>query len=170
MPRISAPQPAAGAALAATGSALAGSALDALRRVVRALRASSAAAEREHRVTAAQLFVMRQVAERPGLSLSEIAARTLTTQSAVSEVVGRLVQQGMIVRGSAAGDRRRAVLTLSDAGARITADAPATVQERLVEGFRVLPSEMQRSLAEGLEAWLAAAALDQVPATMFLEE
>lgn len=145
-------------------------AMDNLRRIVRALRASNAAVEREHRLSAAQLFVLRQVAERPGQSLSDLARSTLTTQSTVSEVVARLVQQGLIVREPAADDRRRAVLTLSATGEEILSHAPNTVQERLVDGFRSLPADVQRSLAYGLDAWLFAAGLQAVPPTMFLEE
>jgi DNA-binding MarR family transcriptional regulator len=126
--------------------------------------------EREHRLSAAQLFVLRQVAEHPGQSLSELARRTLTTQSTVSEVVGRLVEQGMIMRETAPHDRRRAVLTLSPVGATILTHAPETVQERLVAGFGTLPSDVQRSLADGLVAWMIAAGLHEVAPTMFLEE
>lgn len=149
---------------------LAGSAMDSLRRVVRALRASNAAAERDHRVSAAQLFVLRQVAERPGQSLSELARRTLTTQSTVSEVVARLVDHGMLVRGVAAKDRRRAVLELTAEGERVLSRAPETVQERLVAGFHALPMNLQCTVAEGLDAWLRAAGLNDLTPTMFLEE
>lgn len=156
--------------VSATRNELAGTAMDNLRRIVRALRASNAAAERDHRLSAAQLFVLRQVAERPGQSLSDLARGTLTTQSTVSEVVARLVQQGLIVRHPAANDRRRAVLTLSATGEAILSRAPDTVQERLVDGFQSLPADVQRGLASGLDAWLLAAGLQAVPATMFLEE
>jgi DNA-binding MarR family transcriptional regulator len=145
-------------------------AMDSLRRVVRALRASNAGVEREHRLSAAQLFVLRQVAERPGQSLNELAQRTLTTQSTVSEVVGRLVQHGMIARESDARDRRRVLLTLSDIGRDVLSRAPETVQERLVQGFQTLSPAMQSALADGLDAWLSAAGLRDVPPTMFLED
>jgi DNA-binding MarR family transcriptional regulator len=145
-------------------------ALDSLRRVVRALRVSNTATRREYRLTAAQVFVLRQVAEHPGQSLSDLAHRTLTTQSTVSEVVGRLVQQGMMRRDDAPEDRRRAVLTLTRLGEEVLLQAPETVQERLVDGFRTLSAPVQSALAAGLDAWLTAAGLDAVPATMFLEE
>jgi DNA-binding MarR family transcriptional regulator len=156
--------------VSATRRELGAIAMDNLRRIVRALRASNAAVEREHRLSAAQLFVLRQIAERPGQSLSDLARSTLTTQSTVSEVVARLVQQGLIVRDPAPDDRRRAVLNLSVTGDEILSHAPNTVQERLVDGFRSLPADVQRSLAYGLDAWLFAAGLQTIPPTMFLEE
>ena len=154
----------------ASTAGLARSAMDSLRRVVRALRVSNAAAERDHRVSAAQLFVLRQVAEQPGQSLSELARRTLTSQSTVSEVVARLVDHGILMRGIAANDRRRAVLELSAEGQRVLSRAPETVQERLVAGFHALPTDVQRTLANGLGAWLTAAGLKDLTPTMFLEE
>jgi len=149
---------------------VAASAMDSLRRVVRALRAANTVVEREHRVSVAQLFVLRQVAEFPGQSLRELAQRTLTTQSTVSEVVSRLVDHGMIVREVASNDRRRAVLRLSAAGCRVLSDAPETVQEQLVDGFHSLPPDTQTALASGLASWLSAAGLNQELPTMFLEE
>ena len=52
--------------------------LGALRRVVRALRLAAAGAEAEGGVSAAQLFVLEQVAAAPGQWLTALAARTLT--------------------------------------------------------------------------------------------
>lgn len=147
----------------------AAAAMDSVRRLVRALRTASAASERDHDVSAAQLFVLRQVAARPGLSMRELGERTLTSQSAVSEVVARLVRRGLITRLTASDDHRRAELGLTPAGERALGRAPETLQERMVAGFRRLPVEQQAAIAGGLEAWLAASGLTEVPATMFFE-
>ena len=145
-------------------------AMDALRRIVRALRVSTRAVERELGISAAQLFVLRQLAAAPGQSLSHLAARTLTHQSTISEVVGRLVERGFVVRRRAADDARRAELALSDSGRELLARAPETVQERLVAGFNTLPVAQRRALADTMEAWLAASGLSQVPASLFFEK
>ena len=144
-------------------------AMDSLRRVVRALRSANADAEQEHGITAAQLFVLRQIATAPGQCLADVARRTLTRQSSVSEVVAKLVAGGFVARAVAATDRRRATLTLTPAGERIALRAPETLQDRLVDGFHSLPSETGTALARGLAAWLAASGLGDVPPTMFGE-
>jgi DNA-binding MarR family transcriptional regulator/nitroimidazol reductase NimA-like FMN-containing flavoprotein (pyridoxamine 5'-phosphate oxidase superfamily) len=143
--------------------------MDAIRRLVRALRTSSAESERNYGLSAAQLFALRQIASQPNQSMSELAKRTLTSQSSVSEVITRLVDRGFVTREVSVRDRRRAELALTESGERLLAKVPETIQERLVAGFNRLTPIQQSGLAGGLEAWLAEAGLNQIPATMFFE-
>jgi hypothetical protein len=55
-------------------------------------------------------------------------------------------------------------------GRQILEGAPATIQEQLAAGFLSLPSARQRALASGIETWLVAAGLSDVPAAMFFED
>lgn len=142
-------------------------AMDALRRIVRALHAANARAEGSLRVTAAQLFVLRQIAAAPGLSLSALAERTRSAASTVSEVVARLVAEGLVQRRTSRDDARRADLTLTPAGRTIAARAGETIQERLVAAYERLPTPEQQSLVQGMEAWIVAAGLDNEPPTFF---
>jgi len=144
-------------------------AMDSLRRVVHALRIATRASEHAFGLSTAQLFVLRQLSVTSGQSLSDLAALTRTTQSSVSEVVARLVRDGLVSRAPSTRDRRRAVLDLTPAGEAILADAPETIQERLLRGFESLDEGGQRSLADGLESWLTAAELDDVAPALFFE-
>ena len=145
-------------------------AMDSLRRIVHAIRVSTRGSERSVGISAAQLFVLRQLAAVSGQSLSDIAARTRTTQSSVSEVVGRLVSRGFVDRRTSPTDRRRAELTLTPAGDAVLARAPETIQERLLAGFGRLGQAEQGALAELLEAWLVASGLEEVRPVLFFEE
>ena len=144
-------------------------ALDALRRLVRALHVSTHALEREFGLSAAQLFVLRQLEVTPRASLSEVAARARTSPSSACEVVAVLVRRGLVARGRASDDRRRAELTLTAQGRAILARAPVTVQERLIAGFERLDASERHTLVAAMEGWLAASGLDGVPSTMFFE-
>lgn len=144
-------------------------ALDALRRIVRALRVSSRAVERDVGISGAQLFVLRQLATAPRQSLNDLVARTLTHQSSVSEVVSRLVDRGFVSRRVAADDARRAELQLTAKGRALLRSAPQTVQTSLLDGFTRLPAAHRRSLADGLAAWIEASGLAGVEPTMFFE-
>lgn len=147
----------------------AATAMDAVRRLVRSVHAAHAVARGEHHVSAAQLFVLRVIAATPGQSLAEVATRTLTSESSASEVVSRLVQRGLVVRRTAVHDRRRAAFSVTTQGARVATNGADTVQERLIKAFRSLADADQRALARGLSAWLDAAGLAAVPATLFFE-
>jgi DNA-binding MarR family transcriptional regulator len=148
---------------------LAARAMDGLRRIVHALHIGTSASERAIGLSGAQLFVLRQLHTESEQSLGDLARRTRTTPSSVSEVVSRLVKRGLVARESSARDRRRAVLTLTAAGAALVRSAPETVQDRLVAGFGRLDRASQRVLADAIESWLTASGLADVTATFFFE-
>lgn len=148
----------------------AGRAMDGLRKIVRALRVGNVRAESSHGISSAQLFALRSIDSAPGGSLRELANRTLTSQSTVSEVVAHLVAKELITRYPSSTDRRRVELRVSPKGKRILNGAPSTIQEQLAAGFLTLDVARQRSLAEGLEEWIAAAGLADVSAAMFFED
>ena len=144
-------------------------AMDALRRVVHAIRIATRASERAFGLSAAQLFVLRQLSATSGQSLSDLAARTRTTQSSISEVVARLVRNGLVSRAPSSIDRRRAVLSLTPAGEAILANAPESIQEQLLRGFESLDHGTRQSLADNFESWLTASGLNEVSPTLFFE-
>ena len=159
----------AATALSVTRLTDAARALDSLRRVVHALRTATRASERAFGLSAAQLFVLRQLSVTSGQSLSDLAVLTRTTQSSISEVVARLVRDGLVSRAPSSRDRRRAELSLTTAGEAVLANAPETIQERLLRGFESLDEEGQRAVADGLESWLTASGLDDVAPALFFE-
>lgn len=144
--------------------------LDAIRRILHRLRESSRAAEAELGVSGAQLFVMSKLDEGEGTPLSELATRTATHQSSVSEVVGRLVERGLVTRRTVAGDRRRAVIALTPAGRSLIRRAPGAAQERLLAAASQLPARTRASVADGLERIARAMERHAPPPPMFFEE
>src|SRR5690242_18689194 len=88
-------------------------ALDAIRRIVQALRESSRWSERHVGLSAAQLFVLRTLGDAPGISINDLATRTHTHQSSVSTVVTRLVEGGLVRRLRSGEDARSVTLSLS---------------------------------------------------------
>src|SRR4029079_5500770 len=145
-------------------------ALNAIRRMVRGLRSAAETVEREFRVSAAQLFVLSELAQVPDQSVKDLAAVTMTTHSTVSQVVGQLIAKGLITRTPDARDARRSSLRLTRRGANLLRKSPRAIQEELIDGFgRLRPSE-QRGLANGLEKWLTASGLGDIPSTMLFEQ
>jgi len=161
-------KPAARAAV--DGDPHAARAMDSLRRIVHSLRVATRASERSFGLSAAQHFVLRQLALEPGQSLIDLARRTRTTQSSVSEVVSRLVKRELVSRRTSDTDRRRTELSLTPAGDAVLRRSPETVQEKLVAGFAALGETERRRIADGLEQWLAASLLGDVEPILFFEE
>jgi DNA-binding MarR family transcriptional regulator len=144
--------------------------LDAIRRIVQALRESSREAEKRAGLSGAQLFVLHALEESPGLSLNELAERTRTHQSSVSAVVTRLTRERLVERGTAVGDARRAEIRLSARGRSRLQRAPRTAQERLIAAVDRLPAADRRTLAAALSRLVDDMGVGtRRPATMFDE-
>lgn len=143
--------------------------MDALRRIVQALRHSSAQSEQTSNITGAQALVLKHVAAHEGLSINDLAALTFTHQSTVSEVVSRLEARGLLARLRAAEDGRRWELRLTEAGKATVETTIVTAQEKLMKVLQDLPAPQVAQLAEGLEALIGAAGLSDDAPVMFFE-
>ncbi|MBS1124856.1 MAG: Transcriptional regulator, MarR family [Deltaproteobacteria bacterium] len=137
--------------------------LIALRRIVRYLRLADREVEVACRLSAAQLFVLHTLVETSGLSLAELAARTLTDQSSVSTVVARLVERGLVSRRASPTDRRRAELRVTPAGHRMVRRAPRAPQAQIIAAIRAMRAPHRAELVRALDGLVAAigASVDQ---------
>src|SRR3954452_17669148 len=133
--------------------------LDSVRRIVRALRVSSRAAERDVGISAAQLFVLTRLDGAPAMSLNELAERTLPHQSSASVVVAKLVRRGLVMRTQSGEDRRRMELSLTSAGRALLRRSPAAAQDQLLSALQRMPSGDRETLARLLQAFVAAAGM-----------
>jgi len=145
-------------------------AVEALRQLVRLLHDSARMAQGRTGISGAQLFVLRVLAEHPGLSINDLAHRTMTHQSSVSVVVSRLLARGLVARHPSPDDRRRQLVTLTARGRALHRTSPAVVQERIVEAVRKLSPARRHGLADGLRGLAKALGASRRGASMFFEE
>jgi DNA-binding MarR family transcriptional regulator len=142
-------------------------ALDALRRLVHALRRASHGSAGQ--LSGAQRFVLRELAAAPATTIASLATRTHTDPSSVSVVVTRLVEAGLCKRTPSPSDRRRMAIDLTAKGRRLAQRGPEPVQERLVTAIETLPRRdvvILARLLQGLTAEIGVPGL----APMFFEE
>lgn len=126
--------------------------LDAIRRLVRALRLTARAAERRFGLSGAQLFVLTTLAEGSALSLGELAGRTSTDQSSVSVVVRRLSDRGLVSRAADPRDARRLCLAITAKGRAVVRRAPPLAQRALIEAIEAFAGADREALARLLDA------------------
>lgn len=126
--------------------------LQLLRILIAALSRSARAVESQTGATNAQLFLLRQVAATPGLSVGEIALRIGARQNTVSAVLRRLIAARWIRRTPAPLDARRAELRLEPAGEALLRQAPAAPTEALLLALAALPEVERSCLTIGLHA------------------
>lgn len=144
--------------------------MDSLRAVVRALRISTRAVEKEIGISGAQLFVLQQLEDAPARSVNELADRTSTHQSSVSTVVSRLVERGLVRRAPSPEDGRRMEISITERGRKLAEAAPLTAQVRILEALQRMPPDQLRSLAEGLETLVREGGFQETVPPMFFED
>jgi DNA-binding MarR family transcriptional regulator len=144
--------------------------MDALRRIVRALRRSARLTEASLGISAAQLFVLHEVAAAGIESINALAERTLTDQSSVSLVVTRLEQRGLVARRDSPHDRRRTGVVVTAAGRRLLDRAPEVTQVRLLGGLARMTTTERTTLARLLASLVGAIEETDVVPPMFFED
>jgi DNA-binding MarR family transcriptional regulator len=148
----------------------AAAAMTALRRIVRFLRLADREVEAACGLSAAQLFVLRELADRPALSIAELADKTLTDPSSVSTVVARLVETKLVARKPSRNDRRRAELTLTARGQKVVLSAPRVPQTTIIESIRAMTSAKRAQLVRSLEHLAGAIGANAVEPRMLFED
>jgi len=144
--------------------------VDSIRRVLRALRIAARDTLATAGVSAAQLFVLRSLVDGEPASLSDLAERTMTDRTSVTAVVDRLVQGGLVTKGTSDEDRRRASIRITPKGRTLLRGAPRPPTALLVEALeRVDPAELKR-LERGLRSLTRAMGIDGEPAEMLFED
>lgn len=145
-------------------------AVNAIRRILHALRTSARRAETRMGVTGAQLFVLQTLAEAPVSSLNVLATRTFTHQSSVSVVVDRLVRRRLVLKRRAASDGRRVELKLTAQGRALIRRSPIVAQAKLIDGLRALPRREASELARLLQRLVVAMGAAHESAAMLFED
>ena len=128
--------------------------LEDIRRLVQAIRLASADSEKVVGLTAAQLFVLHKVGDEKGLSINELAEKTLTHQSSVSVVVAKLESKGFIQKVKSQEDGRRYTLSLTKKGINARKKAPHAVQDKLIGALAKMEPDMRHMLSESFTAFL----------------
>jgi DNA-binding MarR family transcriptional regulator len=145
-------------------------ALDALRRIVRALRLAAQQTRADTGISAAQLFVLTSLAGGDAASLTELGDRTLTDRSSVAGVVERLAAAGLVACGRSPADRRRTEVHITAEGRELLQRAPRAPTALLVEGLDGLGAGELASVAGGLTRLAAAMGLARLPAPMLFDD
>jgi len=124
--------------------------INGVRRLDRGLRLAAREVERVTGMSAAQLFVLEQLAAGPAASIGHLASRTLTDRSSVSVIVDRLVAARLVSRVQSSGDRRRAEVRITGAGRAVLERAPTPPAEMLVAALKRMSTADVRRLSVAL--------------------
>jgi MarR family transcriptional regulator, organic hydroperoxide resistance regulator len=107
--------------------------------------------ERTCGVTGSQLWIMQEIADTPGIGVSELAVRLSIHQSTCSQLVEKLVVSNLIVKKRSKEDQRRVGLWLSDGAIDLIKKAPNPTEGVLPKALRNLPTETIQALDSAME-------------------
>jgi len=102
-------------------------------------------------VTGSQLWVMKEVANTPGIGVSVLAERLSIHQSTCSLLVEKLASRKLIIKERSDKDQRRVGLRLTDEATKLIRLAPSPAQGVLPEALWALSAESIQTLDKSLE-------------------
>jgi DNA-binding MarR family transcriptional regulator len=92
-----------------------------------------------------------------GMPMTRLADELGVALPNATGIVGRLVERGIVARADDATDRRRVLVTLTDAGHRVIGEMEAGRRERMSRLFSQLNEEQQQRLLQSVKDLHAAA-------------
>jgi DNA-binding MarR family transcriptional regulator len=144
---------------------------DSIRRIVQSLRQASKSTEKHLGISAAQLFVLRKIANfSHAPSINDLAQATMTHQSSVSVVVSKLVRKKMLERIKSKQDLRTTELRLTKAGLKLLKASPLPLQQQIENALKKMPVKTRHGLAKGLVTLIRGANLQDQEAALFFED
>ena len=125
-----------------------------LRIVIRAAQRHSAWIEKQCGVSGAQLWIMQELQETPGLRVGEIANRLAIHQTTVSNLLESLERRQYVVKHRDPQDQRAVRLELSPEGRDLLQQAPKPARGLLPEALRQMGEHDLAVLNDGLQGLL----------------
>ena len=126
-----------------------------LRIVFRAIQSHSRLVEKESGLSSAQLWMLWELFNTPGLKVSELAKILSIHQSTCSNMLDKLEAKKLVFRKRSSDDQRIVQLFLSDAGTTLLAKAPRPAQGALTGALHQLPDTTLTKLETGLSELVA---------------
>ena len=101
-------------------------------------------------VTGSQLWILQEVAKKPGIGVSELADRLSIHQSTGSQLVEKLVVRGLITKERSSEDQRRVGLHVSEEASKVLKNMPGPAEGILPEALQAMPEQALESLDASL--------------------
>ncbi len=107
-------------------------------------------------VSGAQVWALATIARRPGMRVSDLAVALSVHQSTASNLVEKLIRNGLAARRRDSLDQRVVRLALTARGRRVIRRAPRPAGDALTAALGRLPSEVLARLRSDLAALVRA--------------
>lgn len=142
--------------------------LKSLRRIIRAVDLYSRKLVTQTGLSGPQLICLRQLSSFGPMQTSHLAEAVNLSSATVCGILDRLEERGLVVRERQPDDRRRVLVSLSDAGQDAVEGAPPALHDSFLFKLRVLPAEQQQRIHDTLTNIVTMMAADDLDAAPIL--
>jgi len=122
--------------------------------LVRAVSLDSAKMSRQFSLTAPQSGVLRSLASNGPISSAQLSRELYVTPSNITGIIDRLEKKGLVQRVRKEGDRRVALITLTQAGEQLSSQLPDPIEIKLISALSDLESKKIADLRGALKLML----------------
>ena len=121
-----------------------------IRRLMQAGELYTKELNKNYQVSAPQLNCLLALYENGPLPASQIAKLIMVKASTVTGIIDRLELKGLVRRVRNSPDRRIINIELTEAGHKLTENAPPPIQRKIVDGLNKLPRSDVEHVVRGL--------------------
>lgn len=137
-----------------------------MRRIIRAVDLYSRRLIAQSGLSGPQLTCLRALAQGGSMQTYQLADAVHLSAATVCGILNRLEQRGLVVRARQTDDRRRVLVSLTEAGEDTVDNAPPALHDKFLLKLRALPPGEQEAIKGTLAAiveMMAAGELDAAP-------
>lgn len=128
--------------------------LQQFRVLLRSIKRHYQSVEERSRLGGSQVWALSEIAANPDISVGALARRLAVHLSTASNLVGRMVELGVVTRQREGGDQRVVKLRVTASGRRALSRAPGPPIGLLQQALLDLPDARLKALHSELEALL----------------
>jgi DNA-binding MarR family transcriptional regulator len=125
--------------------------LRALRTIMRASDLGNRKLAAATNLTPSQLLVLQEIGEQGETTPTGLSTALQFSQATITSICARLEAGGLVTRARGDQDKRRILLSVTEAGKAAIARAPDLLQQRFEHVFPTLPPWEQALILAGLE-------------------
>jgi DNA-binding MarR family transcriptional regulator len=129
--------------------------MSALRRIIRAIDLQSRSLVQRVGLTGPQLVVLKELLDNSPCAVGKLARAVNLSQATVTGILDRLERKAMVTRIRSTDDRRKVLVSHTEAAREALAGAPPLLQEHFIDAFGRLPDWEQHQVLSSLQRVVA---------------
>ena len=119
-------------------------------------------------ITSPQLIILQELSHFDSLSVSELSKSVSLSQGTVTEILNRLEKKALISRRKSDLDKRRSLISITEAGNELLQEAPSPLQDEFIKSFHSLEDWEQLMILGSIKRVVNMMSAEKIEASPFL--